>query len=40
MFSRAYRDHGLIRQVAVVGGEHDAALDWLCHKRAIEVVRY
>lgn len=40
MFSRAYPDHGLLRQVAVVGGEPDNALEWLCAKRGIDVVRY
>lgn len=40
MFSRAYPDHGLIRQVAVVGGDSDPALDWVCAKRGIDVVRY
>ena len=40
MFSRTYPEHGLIRQVAVVGGEPDSALEWLCAKRGIDVVRY
>jgi len=40
MFSRAYPDHGLIRQVAVVSGDPDPALDWLCAKRGIAVIRY
>lgn len=40
MFSRAYPAHGRLLPVAVVRGEPDPVLLWVCHRRGIEVVAY
>lgn len=37
MFSRAYPVHGLLVPVAVVRGEPDPALRWVCNRRGIVV---
>jgi len=38
MLSRAYPNHGPLRQVAIVRGTPDPALNWICDRRSIEVV--
>jgi hypothetical protein len=40
LVAHAFPRHRLIRQTIVVGGPPEPALDWVCNKRGIRVVRY
>jgi hypothetical protein len=35
-----YPQHRVVSQAVVVGGEPDKALDWVCHKRGIQLARF
>lgn len=37
MFTRSYPGHGLVRPVAVVRGDLDPALQWVCRRRGIAI---